>query len=281
MCDLESVWTHGGGAKAMAYVMLSRVQCIEQLFVLKVLDTKKFIISEAALEEHARMEKKSVNNNKTLWETDGPILKIYLLNIHSLKDKMSDLAADTMLLKSDIIALGETWLPSDVVDPAHNLPGYQLSLNSWERGSRGVATYYKPEFVWNTNDKTQFIQVTKLSSVDIDVMNVYRSPRATVTDDTQLVGKLGSLINQGRFTILLGDFNICYHSKRGHVVLSFLESLGFKQFITRSTHISGGVLDLVFINHSSKYEVDAQLYSPYYTCRDHDCVLVTVSLVNQ
>ena len=41
------------------------------------------------------------------------------------------------------------------------------------------------------------------------------------------------------------------------------------------------MLDLVFVNHSSKYEVDIHLYSPYYTCRDHDCVLVTVSLVSQ
>ena len=73
-----------------------------------------------------------------------------------------------------------------------------------------------------------------------------------MSDDTQLVGKLGSLINQGKFTILVGDFNICYHTKRGHVVLSFLESLGFKQFITRATHISGGVLDLVFINHLAR-----------------------------
>ena len=282
VCDLESVWTHGGGAKAMAYVMLSRVQCIEQLFILKNLDTKKFIISEAALEEHARMEKKSLNNRKTLWETDGPVLKISFLNIHSLEDKMSDLAADTMLLKSDIIALGETWLPSDVVDPALNLSGYQVSLNSWGRGSRGVATYYKSEFTCNSNIKTELIQITKLSSEDIDVVNIYRSPRAATADDSDLVARLGILINQAKFTILVGDFNICYRTKRGNVVIVYLESLGFKQLTTRATHSGGGVLDLVFVNKSisSKYEVDIQLYSPYYTCRDHDCVLVTVNLVS-
>ena len=71
--------------------------------------------------------------------------------------------------------------------------------------------------------------------MDIDVLNIYGSPRAAVSDDTQLVGKLGSLINQGRFTILVGDFNIC--TNRGHVVLSFLESMGFKQFITKATHL--------------------------------------------
>ena len=266
----------------MSYVMLSRVQCIEQLFILKKLDPKRIFISKEALIEHEKMEKKSLNRNPTNWEKEEQVLKIAFLNIQSIRNKLLYLAADKMMLKGDVIALGETWLESDVVDPVLNLPGYQLRLNSWKHGSRGVGTYFKPDKLFEVTDiKTDMVQITKISSADFDVINIYRSPQATNAVDSDLVVRLGSLIDQSRQTIIGGDLNICFNKKTGHMVLVYLDSLGFDQLTTTATHIEGGVLDLVFSNHAilKKYEVNTQLYSPYYTFKDHDAVLVSVSLV--
>ena len=267
----------------MAYVMLSRVQSIEQIYILDKLNSAKFYTDRKALEEHNRMQAKSINNNPTVWEKDGAVLKISLLNICSLASKFPDLAADRLLLKSDVIALGETWIQTDQPDPALSLPGYQLSLNSAGPG-RGVATYFKPDKLnWDRDNKNEKIQISKISSFeDIDVINIYRSPRAAAADDADLVAKLGNLINQARFSVVVGDLNICYNGKRNHVVLTYLESLGFTQLTTKATHIAGNLLDLVFTNHGvhGKYEVTIQQYSPYYTYHDHNAVLVTVSLVS-
>lgn len=267
----------------MSYVMLSRVQCIDQLFILKKLDPKRIFISKEALQEHDKMEKKSFNKNPTIWEKDCHILKVSFLNIQSIRDKIQYLAADKMILKGDVIALGETWLDSDVVDATLNLPGYQLSLNSWEYNSRGVATYFHSDKLSKVEDfKGEMFQITKISSADIDVINIYRSPRATNAVDSDLVMRLGNMIDQSRQTIIGGDFNICFQKKRGNIVLVTLESLGFNQLVSTATHIEGGFLDIVFSNHNifKKYEVVTQLYSPYFTYKDHDAVLVSVILVS-
>ena len=74
----------------------------------------------------------------------------------------------------------------------------------------GVAIYFKPDN-WD-RDKTQKIQITKISSYeDIDVINIYRSPRTAAADDADLVTRLANLINQASFSVLVGDLNICYN----------------------------------------------------------------------
>ena len=52
---------------AQAYVMLSRVQCLDQLYILEYLPTEKLYPSIKALEEVDKMEKRSINENPTAW----------------------------------------------------------------------------------------------------------------------------------------------------------------------------------------------------------------------
>ena len=263
----------------MAYVMLSRVQAIDQLFILNKLDSEKFYTDKAAQKECENMKEKCLNSNPTVWERDGAMLKVSLLNINRLRSKLPDLAADQLILKSDVICLGETWLESDEVDLALSLPGYQLTLNSAGPG-KGVATYYRAdELSFKTNVKTEKAQVTKLSSANLDVINIYRSAGAT---DLDLVTSLGQIIDQTRLTLIVGDLNLCYVKKRDSLFLKYLDSLNFKQMTPKATHIAGGTLDLVYSNHAvvAGYKVEAQVYSPWYTYNDHDALLITVSLVS-
>ena len=71
LLDLMSVFE-----PAQAYVMLSRVQCIEQVFIYKKLPEKKIRTSAIALEELQRLKNISMNENPTPWNQNSEHLKI-------------------------------------------------------------------------------------------------------------------------------------------------------------------------------------------------------------
>ena len=60
--DINSVFEAG-----QAYVMLSRVQCIDQLFIVDDLKPEKIRASPAALDELKRLREISFNRNPSTW----------------------------------------------------------------------------------------------------------------------------------------------------------------------------------------------------------------------
>ena len=86
--------------------MLSRVQSIEQLFILKSLPKDKFYADKKALEELERLNSISVNNNPPLWEqNDENVIKVFSLNCQSLKGKITHIQEDKIVTKGHIICL--------------------------------------------------------------------------------------------------------------------------------------------------------------------------------
>ena len=160
----------------LAYVMFSRVQDIEQLFIVGDLPEHKIRTSEKCLAELKRLTKKSVNENPGLWEKDdASCVKISFLNCHSLMDKFKDINADKMLSFSDIICLSETWLPDDECKSHLHISGYELHLNSCGKG-KGLAIYYKTgKFEAKTAFKDPTLQISQLLSTDLNVIVCYRS----------------------------------------------------------------------------------------------------------
>ena len=91
---------------AMAYVMLSRVQEINQLFIIGSVPVAKLYADPQALVELHRLENISLNNNPNKWEQNkNSCLKILSLNCQSLKPKIKHLKDDPILNKSDVICL--------------------------------------------------------------------------------------------------------------------------------------------------------------------------------
>ena len=76
---------------AMAYVMLSRVQDIDQLYIVGSLPEHKFSVSRKCLEELKNLFQKSVNNSPPKWEQNKGSIKISALNVHSILDKAEDI----------------------------------------------------------------------------------------------------------------------------------------------------------------------------------------------
>ena len=95
---------------AMAYVMISRVQCLSQLFILNSIPVDKIVPWPSALKEFERLNKVCLNNIPP----EDQELKIASLNTYSLKKHWEDIKSDHHLTSSDIICIQETWLKPDL-----------------------------------------------------------------------------------------------------------------------------------------------------------------------
>ena len=265
---------------AQGYVMMSRVETLDQLFVLDILPDNKFYASPHALKELERLERISVNKNPPAWEQDFSwCKKITLLNCRSLMKHIEDLRRDKIIAFSDIICLNETWLKNNNVEECLKLIGYELHLNSMGDG-KGVGTYYKTATMIPETDITKpLTQISLLSSPELNVINLYRSQGM---DNTELANDLKTLINEDKLTIICGDFNLCYVEQRNNEVTRVLEQAGFSQLVQEGTHFKGGHIDHIYAKHNPKqFKVDVSLYSPFYLSKDHDAICVTVTKASE
>ena len=105
--DLRSVFEG-----AQAYVMLSRIKELKQLYILEDLPENKIYPIQKALEEIRRLQKVSMNNNPTLWYTESNpnVIKVCYLNTRLLVNKFKNITADISLQESDVLVLAETWI---------------------------------------------------------------------------------------------------------------------------------------------------------------------------
>ena len=109
--------------------------------------------------------------------------------------------------------------------------------------------------------------MTKLKSINTDVINIYRSSCA---DTNSFMVDLQKIIDDKK-TLIIGDFNLCFLSEKNHPIFSFLKNSGFHQLIKSPTHMKGGMIDLVFTNEEiidENSKVSQQ--SPFFT--DHDLI---------
>ena len=277
--DLDSCF-----CAAIAYVMLSRVQNINQLFLLS-LDTTKIYADETALEEMTKMQMSALNSeanmsNDQWFKDDENILKITSLNIFHLPNRLLDLQCDPTILKSDIICLQETFSAGH----SHPLiPGYVCQMPSTinQGRGRGVAAFIREGIMSNFIEVTPidkpFAQYLKLAFKSYDVITVYKTQDCTtISDHEQFLRILNELMDEGKPTIINGDFNFDYWKDKDNLVRDTLEAKGFRQLITEPTTIRGNCIDHVYIKDEQVECVYANLYHSYFT--EHEAVCVVVKL---
>ena len=197
-------------------------------------------------------------------------------NIRSLAKHYEDIKRYPDIVQSDILCLQETWL-----DPAKvycfDIKGMQVEINSQGRG-KGIATFYNEKFNHKESVTHAQYQMTMISSIDLDIINIYRSLGAP---SNQLMTDIRRLLNLAKSTIIVGDLNICAVKEKFHTIIRCLTRLGFQQKVSFPTHDGGGHLDHVYIyepaesDRRQQYKVLQQ--SVYFT--DHDVLFMcTVSL---
>ena len=117
--------------------------------------------------------------------------------------------------------------------------------------------------------------MSKFTSRNIDVVSVYRSSGCRIKFEDIFKN---ITLSKEKPTLIVGDMNICYQEQRENGNIQYLETNRFKQIVTGPTHLQGGHIDHVYLNdYQSQFKsVDVEMYSPYYTCRDHDGLLTTL-----
>ena len=88
-----------------AHVMLSRVECMEQLIILDKLYAEKWKVSKDALEAVEDMERNALNLN-TFFSPDS--FNIISMNIRSFSN-LHHFVADQSIYGAQMILLQETW----------------------------------------------------------------------------------------------------------------------------------------------------------------------------
>ena len=268
--DLNSVFE-----EAQAHVMLSRVQCLDQVYITKSLDDSKIRTSSIGLAELERLKSISVNANPTPWNkaSGEETIKISSLNCAGLTAHFIDILADEKLRMSDVIHLIETSLERNEGQEL-NIHGYKSHFINVSKG-RGIVTYFKEKMFKHRKDFVgKNMQLTKFSSPDLDIINVYRSKDG---NSLELLNNILDMMEIKRPLMITGDFNICILHHGNNRLTKGLVTNSCKQLIQQATHIRGGHIDHVYWKDTEGVWNDPKLemYTPYYS--DHDASLVTLT----
>ena len=139
--DVDSAFSAG-----QTYVMLSRVQCLEQIYIVGRLQESKIKASNKALEELHRLERTSLNRNPRLWiKLQENVIKIASLNCAGLKAHIDDIQVDRTLLMADIILVQETSLDIRSTDN-FEITSHPFVHHIREGNGKGVSIYSKKKY---------------------------------------------------------------------------------------------------------------------------------------
>ena len=256
---------------AQAYVMLSRVQEIDQLFILEELLPDKIYANHTALQEIERLAGVSKNKNPTEWEDDDTSrIRVSFLNCRSLINKFENIKVDQSLLRSDLIVLTETWLEEDQNCDGYDLPKFSSNFNNGGRG-KGITSYFNEKFKHTTDIKKTGFSISMMKSDDLDVIGIYRSQDGNMDEILQILDKL---IIKTKPTMIGGDLNVCVLKAPNNIMTKNLKERGFLQVVKKATHIDGGLLDHVYIFENGRFTWAVEEFPKYYS--DHDGIGVTL-----
>ena len=261
---------------AMAYVLLSRIVSLSQLY-LKPFQQNKIYCNEVAKAESIKIKELSLNKVTTKWDTEGTI-KVASLNVRSLWKHSEDLENDFYLNKSDIICISETWLTEDIVGKFQNFP-HQYYLNM---RSKGVALLSKIKPNHIEKFQNNLSSAIAVSYNKFNLINVYRfAESANVKEFTEkLLSNISGYLEQS--VVICGDINVDLINNENNIFTKTLTELGFHHLLTGPTHILGGAIDHVYFRYKNDGDISIELnklHSVYYT--DHDSVTFIMNLMSK
>ena len=177
--DLKSVFEPSQG-----YVMLSRVQRLEQIYILDNFDNKYLKVSEAGMKELTRLDEISFNNNPSAWRINSPaMVHIASLNCAGLNAHYEDILLDEKLLRADVLHLDETSV-FESIEARYQIPNYNATFASVGNG-KGIVTYTKKVYRQITIARPKF-QIVKTVTDNLDSINVYRSSDGSIINTLQV-----------------------------------------------------------------------------------------------
>ena len=164
-----------------------------------------------------------------------------------------------------VICLQETWLEQNESSKEYTLSNFNVCLNSQGRG-KGLASYFDSSYDCAINICEKDVQITKVTSEKIDIVNVYRS-----SSNNTLAERFTTLLDVDKPTIICGDMN-CDVESENPSFLKTLKDLGFTKINQQPTHDMGRSIDSVFVNSFLHGAVTIKQFGVGFS--DHDCLLI-------
>ena len=131
---------------SQAYVILSRIKNLDQLFLLNEFYAHKIYTSPKALQALKNLEHKAINRNCIGRREDQ--IKILCLNVQNLQHHIDDIKHHPKIFEHNLIFLSESCLKDSMTSSESNL--YELSnysSNFLNVGTgKGLACYSEPNF---------------------------------------------------------------------------------------------------------------------------------------
>ncbi len=285
VADINSVFDF-----AQTYVILGRVQSIDQLHLLNFSENK-IRVNNDAYTECQKISKeadlfKLQRNFLSYGEEKLIRFQIAALNIQCIgkvtsngyvAGHMEDVYADPAFSNMHVISLSETWLEKRACKPKHK--DFHCYTANAGKG-KGVAVFVKKNVEYNASAvkclTTAVYQVVCIEFCMFVLISVYRSPSDNTHESIkQFTKDILSVVPNHKSCIIIGDFNIPYNvNKPDDNYFSYIMlQKSFKQIVTEATHIKGHILDHCYIRarFNSKYS----LHYPYYS--DHEATILTLS----
>ena len=257
-------------SSSQAYVMLSRVEDIQQIGIMGEFKDSSVRIDKNALAELQKMNERSMNRNPTPWRDGKAAVRIAALNVMNLRHNHKYLVEDPTLKFADIVCLSETWLSNG--EEGFSMGGYEVAYNSVGEG-KGVAAFYKAEiFHHRAECRLGRAQMIMFESPAADVIVIYCSKGQSLEE---VADKVDEWRDPAKMTVVCGDINVCLKKEERNKLTVELESMGFAQLNEEATHVAGGHIDHMYVTKEAAGKTSLERYTPFYS--DHDALCLTLA----
>jgi hypothetical protein len=256
-----------------AYVVLSRVQSIEQIYFTRC-PAKKIYCSDVCRKKCDQIKQNSLNETSNPWGKNAAVLKVSSINIRSLNAHVEDLKHNYFIMQSDIICVQETWVEESDDINKYVIEGFQLICSTTGKG-KGAGMYLKKTLQAQTEIHTNMsVQLVKMEHECFDLITVYFNCK---TDIEEAISYMTKVMNKEKKTFIIGDFNTGTTQKLKFLILK-MNQIGFQLLLKEASHESGNTLDNLITNAKDIKDLNLFLYSLYFT--DHDSLCFTISNVH-
>ena len=251
----------------MAYVMLGRTEKLEDIYISGEIDFNGISCYHVALKESNRLLAKFKESESKKMAENNDSLTLSYLNIRSLRNKINTITKAPILMQSDVLSFGETWLKSNEIV---ELDGFESFFASYGKG-KGVAVYSKSHPICEpqtlSNEKLSLI-VMRLDQ--LTAVFVYRSQDC---EESYLCSTLEQIMKQDLPMVIMGDMNI--DIEKNSVLKSYLTEKNFAQLIKKPTFDNGSTLDHLYVTEQLK-NAKIEQTSVYFS--DHDVITLKIKM---
>lgn len=231
-----------------AYVALSRVKKLENLFLTSFYENK-ITTSSKVRDEMNRLQQEALHPNPFAVISEKSSLKLALLNTRSAKNHFTDILANPVLSKADIVCLTESNVYTDQIK-YYERPGWTLKFlgKSPTANCHGLL-FYTRENLSVVSCMSSYVPHMEQLNIVLSsehyvksICLIYRSPS---TPAINFIADVSNIAAERTPDVILGDFNVDVNSTLYTKLSEELQT--YQQTVSSPTYLSESTFDLVFV----------------------------------